>query len=231
MGGHAAGCHEAALRLALRRDDLPDVRTDESVMRSQPFQALNILDLGCGQHPFPWVAGGPEYLVGRAVKAVVDLPNEPGPKDEHLWYDDRYGLNLDRLEQMDDPIPWMSWDVVIAIELIEHVENPWSLLRMISRWMRQDGIAIVSTPNLDGDDARHAYATSGHLKWFPPDFGLGHISPIHGYIFREMAERAGLEITGQAYNEPPPHWVETATDAEIAEVHETVQVWRLERRR
>jgi len=229
VSGHACGTHEAALRLALGLDELPDPRTDRSVLDARPMEAWRILDLGAGPNPFPWVAGGPEYIHHREIKVTVDLPGAERPEGETLWSDAH--------KEMDLHAPGGAWqcmggdfDLVVAIELIEHMENPWALLRRIRERLAPEGRAVVSTPDICSKPARQWFLDTGFPAWFSPSDleSTGHISPILPHLFREMARRAGLVVTGQAWNEPPPHWVEQASDAEIADIKEAVQVWRLE---
>jgi len=229
MAGHATGTHEAALRLALSRDDLPDPRTDRSAIDAGTMAGWRILDLGAGPNPFPWVAGGAEYIHRREIKVTVDLPGTERPEGEALWSDAHVETDLNDLDGQWSLLH-QQYDLVVAIELIEHLENPWALMRRIRTCLAADGRAIVSTPDICSKKARRWFLDTGFPSWFSPaDLeSTGHISPILPHLFREMARRAGLVVTGQAWNEPPPHWVEQASDAEIADIKEAVQVWRLE---
>lgn len=235
MTGHAIGTHEAALRLALGLDFLPDPFEDRSVIDSLPFGAAKILDLGCGQHPWPWVAGGPSYIHGRALKVTVDRAGEPENDDQpELWRDEHIEANLDKWDRNGWPDGPRLFDVVIGLEVIEHIENPWRLLRTIAMLLAPGGVAVISTPDVSSAHARDGFRQSGQLRWFPDEFGedgLGHITPIFPYILREMASRSGLEITGEAWNEPPPHWASAATPEEIAGVTASVRLWRFEHAR
>jgi SAM-dependent methyltransferase len=234
MAGHAIGTHEAALRLALGVDELPDPRHDLRLARSRPFAGQRILDLACGPNPWPWVAGGPEYIYMRGEKVTVDLPGVRLPRENRaLWSDRHVQSDIECAENrwlLD--VATQRYHVIVALEIIEHIENPWQLLRRIEGCMEPGGFAVISTPNVDHAAARAGFARTGTFPWFPDEFGadgLGHITPIFPYIFAEMVRRAGLRIAGSAYNEPPPHWIEQASQAEQDGIAQTVRVWRLER--
>src|SRR5262249_48608603 len=51
---------------------------------------------------------------------------------------------------LNQPLPFEDacFDVAMAVEILEHLENPRSFLRELSRVLRPGGTAIVSTPNL-----------------------------------------------------------------------------------
>lgn len=229
MGGHAIGTHDAALRLVLGLDRIPDPRYDRSVVAARPLANKRILDLGAGPNPWPWVAGGPDYIAGRGLKVSVDLPGVTGPDHAHLWEDRRVGLDLNYGLSLDLVCAAGLFDVVIAVEVIEHIENPWLLMRGIAGALSPTGVAVVSSPDISRPWAREQYAQVGMLPWFPADCAGGHITPIFPHLLAEMARRAGLRIDGEAWNEPPPHWVEQATREEIDSVTGTIKLWRLRR--
>jgi len=229
MSGHAIGTHDAALRLALGVDVLPDVRADMALAYSRPFKGQKILDIACGPNPFPWVAGGPDYIAEREIKVTCDLPGVDLPASHAvLWSDRHFEVDLDR-------DPWTrdvgrEYDLILALEIIEHIENPWRFLRLISELLAPGGVVVISSPDITSTRARGQFNDSGRLPWFSSAFDeVGHISPIFPYIFEEMCRRAGLRVTGEAFNEPPPHWVEQATADEVAGVADSVRVWRVEK--
>lgn len=243
MSGHCVGTHEAALRLALGAPRLPDPRTEPV-----PDGALadkRILDLGAGPNPWPWVAGGPTYLHRRAVKVTFDLPDAERPAEhEALWSDHHIAGDIDAFDWPDflsrscdalgvEDCADVAFDVIVAVELIEHVEAPGGLLRIISQLLEpRGGCAIVTTPNIGHPAARRFFADNGVPLWFTAGDlkSTGHLYPILPHTLEELARRAGLRVAAHAYNEPPPHWCEAATDAEREDVHENVHVWRLEKR-
>ena len=45
------------------------------------------------------------------------------------------------------PVAPASADVVVAIETIEHLENPWAFMRQLGALARPGGLVVVTTPN------------------------------------------------------------------------------------
>ena len=85
------------------------------------------------------------------------------------------------------PHPALSgvFDVVMLVDVIEHVTDPWSLLRAIRNHMQPGGIAIVVTPDVSSFFAR----VMGFRWWH---FRIAHISYFNKKTLRAIAERAGL---------------------------------------
>lgn len=100
-----------------------------------------VLDLGCG------VGYGANYLISECKpKSVVgvDLSKEAiGFAKSHYK---KKGLKFLVGDAEKTPLPDRSVDVVIALELIEHVSDHKKLLAEVKRVLRRNGVFIVSTP-------------------------------------------------------------------------------------
>jgi ubiquinone/menaquinone biosynthesis C-methylase UbiE len=94
------------------------------------------------------------------------------------------------------PLPFRdgSFDAVISIEGIEHVENPAFLFREFFRVIKKGGILILSTPNILNIRSRIKFLMTGALFWFGKkaisDFG--HIMPIAHYQIDHFSQEAGF---------------------------------------
>jgi SAM-dependent methyltransferase len=96
------------------------------------------LDAGCG------VGYGSEILARKAARVyAVDLAAEAVVAGAHAYADVRF------LQGSCDRLPFHdgSLDVVVAFEVIEHLENWRGLLQEARRVLRSDGQLLVSTPN------------------------------------------------------------------------------------
>ena len=94
-----------------------------------------LLDIGCG-------AGNLYRYVRDRVSSYVgvDLVRYDGFPAAAEWVE----ANLDQL-----PLPLDSGcaDTVVAVETIEHLENPHALMRELVRLTKSGGTVIVTTPN------------------------------------------------------------------------------------
>jgi SAM-dependent methyltransferase len=106
-----------------------------------------------------------------------------------------YHLDLDYPFRVGD-VGGRLFNVIVASEIIEHVENPSLLLRSCASALAPDGLLIVTTPNVADVASR--------LQWFfrgcPDIFSSAevlhnrHISMIWQAGFEHLAHVAGLQI-------------------------------------
>jgi SAM-dependent methyltransferase len=106
------------------------------------------------------------------------------------------------------PFPDGSFDLVMAIEILEHLESPRAFLREIFRLVRPGGLAVVTTPNITSLPSRVLFLATGWFDLFVPtrkrlvdplDAGAdGHITPLPAWLLRyDLRETGfGLERTG-----------------------------------
>lgn len=103
------------------------------------------------------------------------------------------------------PFPDRSFDLVVSVEGIEHLENPSAFLRECARVTKDSGTIIISTPNVDSMRSRRWALLRGHHRFFGPQSdGIkdsGHLHGIDMIFFRGAAARAGLEIIATDVND------------------------------
>jgi 2-polyprenyl-3-methyl-5-hydroxy-6-metoxy-1,4-benzoquinol methylase len=85
-----------------------------------------------------------------------------------------------------------SFDVVVAAEVIEHLENPRFMIREIFRLLRPGGVALITTPNNESWRSllslviRGSYAAFGDLSY------PAHITPLLRKDFTRAFREAGF---------------------------------------
>lgn len=79
-----------------------------------------------------------------------------------------------------------GWDAIVALELIEHLENPRHFLRECSRLLRPGGVLVLSTPNLANPVSQALFVRQGDFQWFSDvDYReQGHIMPLAPSVLR-----------------------------------------------
>jgi SAM-dependent methyltransferase len=90
-----------------------------------------------------------------------------------------------------------SMDVVLAVEGIEHLENPYAFLREIHRVLRPGGLCIITTPNTVSIRSRARFFGSGFYNQDPRPLDESAHHPLHHISLKTFAElRYALQTSG-----------------------------------
>jgi 2-polyprenyl-3-methyl-5-hydroxy-6-metoxy-1,4-benzoquinol methylase len=106
-----------------------------------------------------------------------------------------------------------QFDGIIAIEIIEHLENPRNLFRECRKLLKEDGILFMTTPNIDNAVSKTMFLRQGTFQWFS-DYNYeteGHISPLGLWQFDKLIRESmmvtkDLSSFGDAFESARKHW-------------------------
>jgi 2-polyprenyl-3-methyl-5-hydroxy-6-metoxy-1,4-benzoquinol methylase len=88
------------------------------------------------------------------------------------------------------------FDLVIAVEVIEHVESPIGFLRNVAQLLARRGVGVITTPNVDSLPARTKFLLAGKIRTMDENSDPTHISPIFSDLLRrQFLPRAGLKLS------------------------------------
>jgi 2-polyprenyl-3-methyl-5-hydroxy-6-metoxy-1,4-benzoquinol methylase len=88
--------------------------------------------------------------------------------------------------------------LVTAVEVIEHLQSPIAFLQGVRALLADDGIAVVTTPNLDSLPARVKFLVKGKVRMFDERGDPTHITPIlWDLLVRQYLPCSGLRIVEQ----------------------------------
>lgn len=85
---------------------------------------------------------------------------------------------------------------IVAVEIVEHLENPRKFLRECYTLLHTDGYLILSTPNIDNPVAKGMFLKSGTFQWFS-DYNYdydGHIMPLSQWLLHKIIQETGFSI-------------------------------------
>lgn len=143
-----------------------------AVAENLPPPGSDILDVGCG---YGYLTNALRKM-GMRVQGV-DVASEPIAYAKKL-----YG---DFFEQKEATDLSGSYDMIIGIELIEHLTDPLGFVKKCAELLKPGGKIILTTPNKDFYNRRTVWLTNPcpiHLYWFGRR------------AMRELAARVGLEM-------------------------------------
>jgi 2-polyprenyl-3-methyl-5-hydroxy-6-metoxy-1,4-benzoquinol methylase len=172
-----------------------------------PQRVTRMLDLGCGAgstvaavkhvREVSW-AGGIELMPEQA-KAAEQVC-------ERVWTGDIKSLPIE------DAIAPLSLDLVLCLDVLEHLVDPWSVVARLSALIAPGGRLIVSVPNVRNYRFIWRLLMRGDFRY--RDFGL--LDRTHLRFFTratavELAKRGGLGLISahsvQSWRAPDWRWM------------------------
>jgi 2-polyprenyl-3-methyl-5-hydroxy-6-metoxy-1,4-benzoquinol methylase len=125
--------------------------------------------------------------------AAVDILPEPNGLKTSRWLQ----------QDLNEAIPGFDgqFDVVIASEVIEHLENPRFTARELYRLCRPGGHVIITTPNNESIRSLLALAIRGHFVHFDKGWYPGHITPLVRKDLIRILVEAGFDPIAFRFSE------------------------------
>jgi 2-polyprenyl-3-methyl-5-hydroxy-6-metoxy-1,4-benzoquinol methylase len=140
------------------------------------------------------LGAGPGAMGERLQSLGCDIVAVDRSRDLYSGTDPFISLDLNDPEFAAQIGP-ASFDLVFAVEVIEHVENPINFLRNVRRLLKPGAVAVITTPNVDSLAARLKFLVTGKLRMMDDASDATHISPIFLDLFqRQFLPLAGLKI-------------------------------------
>lgn len=129
-----------------------------------------VLNCGAGR-------GGLSKLIHDSGREVVSVDLHP----EHFVV---AGLEC-QFADVTKPLPYPdeSFDCVLSVEVMEHLENPWFFFREAVRVLRLGGQFIFTSPNVENVPSRMNFLRQGELPYFRQESfdGCYHVTPIFSW--------------------------------------------------
>lgn len=164
-----------------------------------PPRCRRVLDVGCGSGELGRLLRGR----GHHVTGIELVPETA----------ERARRCLDRvvtadIERDGFPFPPASFDVLIFADVLEHLVDPWRVLRETVPLLAEDGLVVASIPNVQNIDVllrllrgRWDYRERGIL-----DFGHLRFFTLHS--IRSLFDHADLTVTQVAHRYRRSWWRE-----------------------
>src|SRR5215813_8837105 len=133
------------------------------------------LDLGAGEGAFS------QRLIdnGFVVQAVE--------RQAEQFRADAPCLHIDLNEDFDNKLTG-KFDLITAIEIIEHLYNPRHFIRNCLNLLNHQGYLLITSPNVESWVSRIRFLRHGRLLWFDEtDYdSVGHVTPIFSWQIAQI---------------------------------------------
>lgn len=160
----------------------------EPFLRKEKGLSLRALEIGCSEgHTMEWLKQSGHCTWVAGVEPYAQLHASVRSVDEFF--------KLDIEKQLPDIRP-ESIDLILCLDVLEHLTNPWETVRRLDGLLKPGGQLIISVPNIRNYHVlfdlafrgKFTYAESGildrtHLRFFTRSTAI------------ELAESAGATVT------------------------------------
>lgn len=174
---------------------MPGLHAHVQALATTHFRpSARLLDLGCG-------AGALASRLSSAGFQVTgcDAHPEVFHKHGHIPFV-AADLNQDFAERFDAP-----FEAIVAVEIIEHLENPWHFMRQCRDLLEPRGKFLLTTPNIDTPRSVLNFIRTGTFKGFSNyDYRKdGHITHLSQWQIDKCTESAGIRLDAVDTFGPP----------------------------
>ena len=167
-----------------------DLRLHEQIaacIKQHVPAGASVLDLGAGEGALSARLSDMGYSVTAADKDAQSF------KLNDVSFQ---AIDFDSLDAMDRFVAAHegSFDAVLGVEVIEHVEDQWKYVRQLLAMAKPGGLIIVTTPNTSSWLSRMTFLLTGRFHQFSDaDLSYGHISPISPWELALIFSRYGVQ--------------------------------------
>ncbi len=154
------------------------LRLEKMTRSLRDGDALRVIDFGCGWGRFLAVAalfGAEAYGIDR------DQDRREGAVP----------MGVKIVPTLDDLDAGLigKFHAITAFQVMEHLEDPLSVLQVLYEWMAPDGVLILETPNCQGVTG---FNSQSDYRAINP---LSHINAYTADSLAQLAMRAGFDVT------------------------------------
>jgi len=164
----------------------------EGLLDKYVTKDLKILDIasGTGAMSRRLIKNGYQNIVANDIDAASFAAQEVRftSVDLNKDFSNMFGVN--------------TFDVIVAIEIIEHLENPIAFVKECNKVLKPDGYLLLTTPNVLGTESIMQLLTRRELLYFSSECydKLGHISVLPDWLLCKHITKSGFKIIFQGYS-------------------------------
>lgn len=155
------------------------------VVQSHVRPGARVLDIAAGAGAFP------QRLLEAGYQVVAN------DIDQDAWcLNGVQKFALDLNHPVESSAFGAAFDLVVAMEVIEHLQNPTKLLQDCGRLLAPGGYVLLSTPNVVDIDSRLIFLRKGSFYHFSPQsyFATGHRAILPYWLLELLFVEARLEV-------------------------------------
>lgn len=171
-----------------------DIVLNEVLFHAKTKDKLRILEIGAGKGVFI------QALSTRLEELNIGCQIYIADIEPEQINDRNIGIKCQFLDAQKEFKLDGKYDVIIAIELIEHIENPFHFIREIAKNINKNGMLLLTSPNVISLRSRARYFLTGCTDYFRRPYNeywlnMGHINPINPLQLVFLLRKNGFEVS------------------------------------
>lgn len=170
----------------------------EDLLKHVPLDAKEVLDIGCAGGLFGEMLKKRQKCIVTGIDTDIELINIAKDRLDKI-------INGDIEEIVDKGILGI-YDCVVCGDLLEHLNNPWEVVKKLKDYLKKGGLFIASTPNIMNWGILFELL-NGRWDYVPFSILSGtHIRFFTKKTLMELFEEGGYKIKGiflQGFEIPP----------------------------
>jgi 2-polyprenyl-3-methyl-5-hydroxy-6-metoxy-1,4-benzoquinol methylase len=128
----------------------------------------------------------------QAIVCADILPRPPTLPEKIRWIQVDLNFCL--------PEPENSFDVIVSVEVLEHLENPRAVFREFYRLLKPGGTLVLTTPNQESLRSYLSFLFGGHFAAFLGASYPAHITALLRKDLARICSETGFAIPRFAYS-------------------------------
>ena len=194
---------------------------DRDVKQPKPFKGLRILDIGCGGG----LLSEPMARLGATVVGADAAARNIPVARVHA---EASGLTIDYRHTTAEAMAGEVFDVVLNMEVVEHVADPLTYLTACRNLLKLQGVMICSTLNRNAKSFLMAIiGAEWVMRWLPKGTHdwQKFITPDELYKLIENTGLAPVDRKGMVFN--PVSWSWSLSDRDLSCNYVTTSIRRV----
>ncbi len=159
----------------------------KEMLKYLPGEAKTIIDIGCGSGAFGKAI---QEKQNAEVWGLELMPKEAKEAEKHL-----HKVFSGPVEEHLEALPKDYFDVIYMNDVLEHLADPYMVLKNLRNNLKKDGVVISSIPNIRYHNALIKLLVN--KDWEYEDFGVmdhTHLRFFTGKSIRRMYEELGYKV-------------------------------------
>jgi 2-polyprenyl-3-methyl-5-hydroxy-6-metoxy-1,4-benzoquinol methylase len=184
--------------IALKAKESLDRRKVQTWLKSVSISLEKIvfLDVGCGNGRYLKML----HQLGVPKSQLYGI--EMSQTGVERLQEEGYLCYFGRLEDVAAELPQQAFELIVLLQVIEHVESPRQTLQLLSKLLSPGGIVILETPNTQSLD----------FRLFRQGYWGGYHFPRHWNLFdrqtlTQLATQANLAVKQVNFLPSPAFWI------------------------